>query len=83
MIDLNEMLAEIKKYYVKTSMVHSGKEEMIKALQSLGIALLFFENSMDEKYVIRDCRNLIYDMTKEIKDKEAKKLLKGLLKIVK
>lgn len=83
MKDLKDTLSSIKKYYIKSSIEHKGNEDMEKAVQSIGIALLFFENSIDEKYVIRDCRNLIYDMTKELSNKESKKLLKILLKIVK
>lgn len=79
----NEILSAIKKYYVKASIEYTGNKEMKKALQSIGICLLFFKNSEDNKYAIRDSRNLIYDMLKEIKTKEGKKLLKGLLKIIK
>lgn len=83
MKNLESVLSEIKIYYVKTSLKHSSNREMLKAIQSIGICILFFENSLEKKYVTRDSRNLIYDMLKEVKNKDGKRILRDLLKIIK
>ncbi len=81
--DLDLILSDAKKYYIKYSMEYTSDLDMKKTIQTLGIVLMFYQNSMEEKYVIRDTRNLIYDLVKEVKVKEGKKLVKGLLKIIK
>lgn len=83
MKDLGSIHQAAKKFYINASLTHSGDEEMKKAVQSVGVALLYFENSIDNEYIIRDTRNFIYDLEKEMPNKTSKKLLKGLLKIIK
>jgi len=80
---IEKVIYDARKYYVEYSMANVGNEDMKKTIQSIAICVMFLENSKEEKYVIRDARNMIYDMVKGIKNKEGKKLLKGLLKIVK
>lgn len=83
MKDLGKIHQEAKKYYIEASLAFSGQAEMTKGVQSLGISILYFENSIENEYIIRDTRNFIYDLMKEMPNKDAKRLLKGLLKIIK
>jgi|LGVF01.2.fsa_nt_gb spore germination protein GerM len=83
MKDLGKIHQEAKRYYIKASLEHTQDEDMKKAVQSLGITLLYFENSLDNDFIVRDTRNFIYDLEKEMLNKPSKKLLKGLLKIIK
>lgn len=82
---IQEIHQTTKKHFIIVSMENNANQEpdVRKAIQSIAICLLFLENNMTEKYAIRDCRNLIYDMSKGLKNKDAKKILKGLLKIIK
>ena len=75
-------LSKAKKYYIEKSMERLGQEEFKKALQSLAITVLFLENNIDEKNVLRDGRNMLYDMLKNIKSKEGKKMLKQMIKLI-
>ena len=83
MKDLSIIHQALKKYYIKASLNHSGDEDMKIGVQSLGITMLYFENSIDNEFIIRDTRNFIYDLIKTLPNKDSKKLLKGLLKIIK
>lgn len=83
MKDLGKIHQETKRYYIEASLAYQQQEEMKRAVQSLGIVLLFFENSLDNEFIIRDTRNFIYDLVKEQEDRQSKKLIKGLLKIIK
>lgn len=83
MKDLGKIHQEVKKYYIEASFAFSGQDNMKKGVQSLGICLLYFENSLENEYIIRDTRNFIYDLMKEMPNKDAKRLLKGLLKLIK
>ena len=83
MKDLYQIHQACKGYYIEASLSQSGHENMKKAVQSLGIVILFFENNLDNEWIIRDTRNFIYDLMKTLPDKESKKLVKGLLKIIK
>lgn len=83
MKDLGSIHQAAKKFYINASLEHSGNEELKKAIQSIGVTLLYFENSIDNQFIIRDTRNFIYDLEKEMPNKASKKLLKGLLKIIK
>lgn len=83
MKDLTPIHKSIKRYYVHASIEYTGQKTYAKGVQALGITLLYFENSVDNEYVIRDTRNFIYDLLKTLPNKESKKLLKGLLKIIK
>lgn len=83
MKDLSIIHQSLKKYYIESSLNYSGDIEMIKGVQSLGIVMLYFENSIENEFIIRDTRNFIYDLIKTLPNKSSKKLLKGLLKIIK
>lgn len=83
MKDLGAIHQSVKRYYIEASLAYTGQEHMKKGVQSLGVCLLFFENSIDNPYIIRDTRNFIYDLLKTLPNKDAKRLLKGLLKIIK
>ena len=83
MKDLGKIHQSIKKYYIEASLKYSGEEDMKVGVQSLGITILFFENSIENDFIIRDTRNFVYDLIKTLPNKESKKLLKGLLKIIK
>ncbi|MCH4890540.1 hypothetical protein EZV73_23365 [Acidaminobacter sp. JC074] len=83
MKDLGNIHQSTKRYYIEASIAHRENEDMKKAVRSLGIVLMFFENSLDNEFIIRDTRNFIYDLMKEQENKTGKKLLKGLLKIIK
>lgn len=82
---INEILQETKKLFIRKSMDQSitRNEDMNKAIQAIGLVNMYIESNMDEKYVVRDTRNFIYELQKNIKDKNAKKIFKELLKIVK
>jgi hypothetical protein len=83
MKDLNQIHQSAKRYYIEASLAYSSQEDMKKGVQSLGIVLLFFENSIENQWIIRDTRNFIYDLLKTMPNTRSKKLLKGLLKIIK
>lgn len=83
MKDLNKIHEAMKSYYIEASLSHMGEPEMKKSIQGLIAIILFYENSLANPYIIRDTRNLIFDLTKDQDHKLGKKLLKGLLKIVK
>lgn len=83
MKDLGKIHQSIKKYYIEASLLYQGQANMSKGVQSLGIIMLYFENSLENDFIIRDTRNFLYDVLKTLPNKESKKLLKGLLKIVK
>jgi len=83
MKDLGNIHQQMKAYYIEASLKHLGNEDMKLGVQGLIAILLFFENSLENQYIIRDTRNLIYDLLKDQSSKDAKKLLKGFLKIVK
>ncbi|MBI9013494.1 MAG: hypothetical protein JEZ08_14775 [Clostridiales bacterium] len=83
MKDLGKIHQSLKKYYIEASLNYSGDEDMKIGVQSLGVTILFFENSIENEFIIRDTRNFIYDLVKTLPSKETKKLLKGLLKIIK
>jgi len=83
MKDLSTIHQAAKKFYINASLEHRGDEDMKRAVQSIGVALLYFENSIENQFIIRDTRNFIYDLEKEMPNKASKKLLKGLLKIIK
>jgi len=83
MKDLSIIHQSLKKYYIEASLNFSGDEEMKIGVQSVGITILYFENSIDNEFIIRDTRNFIYDLVKTLPNKQSKKLLKGLLKIIK
>lgn len=83
MKDLGKIHQSVKKYYIEASLAYTGNEVMSKGVQSLGIVLLFFENSLENEFIVRDTRNFIYDLLKTLPNKESKRLLKGLLKIIK
>lgn len=82
MKDLGKIHQSVKKYYIKASLEHTGDPDMAKGVQALGIVILYFENSLENEMIIRDSRNFIYDVLKTLPNKECKKLLKGLLKII-
>lgn len=83
MKDLGQIHQSAKRYYIEASLAYSQNEDLKKGVQTLGIILMFFENSLDNEFIIRDTRNLIYDLIKTLPNKPSKKLLKGLLKIIK
>lgn len=83
MKDLGAIHQTLKKYYIEASLAYSGQDHMKKGVQALGICILYFENSIANPYVIRDTRNFIYDLLKTLPNRDAKRLLKGLLKIIK
>jgi len=83
MKDLGSIHQSTKRYYIEASIAYRENLEMKKAVQSLGIVLLYFENSLENQFIIRDTRNFIYDLINEQENKSSKKLLKGLLKIIK
>lgn len=83
MKDLGNIHQSVKKYYIEASLAYSASENMKKGVQALGIVLLYFENSLENPYIVRDTRNFIYDLMKTMPNKDAKRLLKGLLKIIK
>lgn len=83
MKDLGKIHQLLKKYYIEASLAYSGQADMQKGVQSLGICLLYFENSLENEFIIRDTRNFIFDLEKTMPNKTCKKLLKGLLKIIK
>lgn len=83
MKDLGQIHQSAKRYYIEASLAYSQNEDLKKGVQTLGIILMFFENSLDNEFIIRDTRNLIYDLIKTLPNKSSKKLLKGLLKIIK
>jgi hypothetical protein len=83
MKDLGKIHQAAKRYYIESSLAYSGQIEMQKGVQGLGIIILFFENSLENEFIIRDSRNLIFDLQKTMPNKDCKRLLKGLLKIIK
>ena len=83
MKDLSIIHQALKKYYIEASLNFTGNEEMKIGVQSVGITILYFENSIDNEFIIRDTRNFIYDLVKTLPNKQSKKLVKGLLKIIK
>lgn len=83
MKDLNKMHQQMKNYYMEASLTHQGDEAMKQSVQTLIAIILFFENSLSNEYIIRDTRNLIFDLIKDQPSKESKKLVKGFLKIIK
>jgi hypothetical protein len=83
MKDLYQIHQACKGYYIEASLSQTGNEDIKKAVQAIGIAILFFENSLDNEWIIRDTRNFIYDLMKTLPNTSSKKLLKGLLKIIK
>ncbi len=83
MKDLNLIHEKLKSYYIEASLTHMGDPKMKQGVQTIIAVILFFENSLSNTYIIRDSRNLIFDLIKDQKSKEEKKLLKGLLKIIK
>lgn len=83
MKDLGQIHQSAKRYYIEASLAYSQNEDLKKGVQTLGIILMFFENSLDNEFIIRDTRNLIYDLIKTLPNNPSKKLLKGLLKIIK
>lgn len=83
MQDLGKIHQEAKRYYIKASLENLGNPEMKQAVQGLGVTLLFFENSIENPYIIRDTRNFIYDLIKTMPNAASKKLIKGFLKIIK
>lgn len=78
-----EALSKAKKYYIESSMAHQGDERLKKALQSMAISLLYLENNLSEKHVLRDSRNMLYEMLKEIDEREGKKQIKEMIKCLK
>lgn len=78
---IDEIIADVKNYYILTSMSNTGNENLKKGIQSIALCLLTLENNKNDQYIIRDTRNMIYDMQKSL-NKEEKKLLKELLKII-
>lgn len=83
MKDLGHIHQTAKRYYIEASLAYSQSEDMKKGVQALGIVLMFFENSLDNEFIIRDTRNFIYDLLKTLPNKPSKRLVKGLLKIIK
>lgn len=83
MKDLGQIHQLAKRYYIESSLAYSQNEDMKKGVQTLGIVLMFFENSLENEFIIRDTRNFIYDLIKTLPNKPSKRLLKGLLKIIK
>jgi len=83
MKDLNQIHEQMKSYYIEASLSNLGDDSMKQGVQTLIAVILFFENSLSNPYIIRDTRNLIYDLLKDQSSKDQKKLVKGLLKIVK
>jgi len=83
MKDLSVIHQSLKKYYIEASFNYSGDKDMKIGIQSIGITMLYFENSLENEFIIRDTRNFIYDLIKTLPNKSSKKLLKGLLKIIK
>lgn len=83
MKDLHQIHQDSKRYYIEASLAYSGQEDMKQGVQALGIVLLYFENSIENEWIVRDTRNFIYDMLKTLPNATSKKLLKGLLKIIK
>lgn len=78
-----QALSRVKKLYIENSMAHQGETHLKKALQSMAIAVLYLENNISEKYVLRDSRNMLYEMLKEIREKEGKVLIKTMIKQLK
>lgn len=83
MKDLGQIHQSAKRYYIEASLAYSQSEDMKTGVQALGVTLLFFENSLENEFIIRDTRNFIYDILKTLPNKPSKKLVKGLLKIIK
>jgi len=78
-----EVISKIKKFYIEKSLEFQGNSDLKKTLQSMAITVLFLENNTEEKYALRDARNMLYSMNKEIKDKTGKSLIKAMLKMLK
>ena len=83
MKDLGKIHQETKRYYIEASLAYQQNTDMKQGVQALGITMLYFENSLENEHIIRDTRNFIYDIMKTLPNKPSKKLVKGLLKIIK
>lgn len=79
----DEIIAEVKKFYIEKSLEFQGRVEMKKTLQSLAITVIYLENNKEEKYLLRNARNMLHDMNKEIREKDGKNLTKEMLKLIK
>lgn len=80
--DTQEIIGDIKKFYVSHSMANLGNTSVKKGLQTIALCLLSLESKPDEPFVLRDLRNMVYDLSKAM-NQEEKKLMKELLKLLK
>ncbi len=80
--DIQSIIKDVKSFYILTSMSHASNHEMKHGLQAIALSLITLETFPNEKFILRDVRNMIYDMSKTMSNEE-KQLMKTLLKMVK